>query len=287
MPERLDKLIVQRGLTSSRERAQGLIEAGLVLVDGLAAEKASQILEDTAAIEVTGEALPFVGRGGLKMEAALKHFRLNVRESICLDVGASTGGFTDCLLQRGAARVVAIDVGHGQLAPKLLDDPRVELREGVNARYLTPVEFSELFDLAAIDVSFISATLVLPAVAPLVRPGGHLLVVVKPEFEAGRAAVGRKGIVRNARARQQAVEKVSKLAQKELGLESRGVMRSPMTGGSGNREFIACFRVGNRSDNSSLAPEFEPAPSLKCAKKKQRLADVKATPQPANSLPQL
>src|SRR5579862_334600 len=175
MSERLDKLIAARGLATSRERAQLLIAAGLVQVDGRTVEKAGVRVDADAAIEVTGEALPYVGRGGLKMEAALKHFRINARGILCLDVGASTGGFTDCLLQRGARRVVALDVGHDQLASSLRADPRVELREGVNARYLSPEQFTDPFDLATIDVSFISVTLVLPAVAPLVRAGGYLL----------------------------------------------------------------------------------------------------------------
>src|SRR5579862_7887815 len=198
MSERLDKLIAARGLATSRERAQLLIAAGLVQVDGRTVEKAGVRVDADAAIEVTGEALPYVGRGGLKMEAALKHFRINARGIVCLDVGASTGGFTDCLLQRGARRVVAVDVGHGQMAPSLMSDARVELREGVNARYILPEQFDTLFDLAAVDVSFISLTLVLPAIAPLVRPGGHILAVIKPEFEVGRAGVGARGVVRGA-----------------------------------------------------------------------------------------
>lgn len=246
MLERLDKSIKARGMAPSRERAQGLIEAGLVLVDGQPAEKPSQMVEESAAVEVTGEAHPYVGRGGVKMEAALRHFRINVRGARCLDVGASTGGFTDCLLQRGAERIVAIDVGHGQMAPALLNDPRVELREGVNARYLQPSDFDSLFDIAAIDVSFISVTLILPAVAPLVRPGGHVIVLVKPEFEAGREAVGPRGIVRSAKARQQALEKVLTFSREGLDLEARGWIPSPLAGGSGNREFIACLRRGAR-----------------------------------------
>ncbi len=242
MPERLDRAITQRGLASSRERAQGLIQAGLVEVDGAIATKPSQQVEEHQEVVVTGEALPYVGRGGLKMEAALKHFRLNVSGLICLDVGASTGGFTDCLLQRGAARVTAVDVGHDQMAPQVRSDHRVELREGVNARYLSPEQFPEPFDFAAVDVSFISLTLVLPAVVPLLRPGGHIIGLVKPEFEAGREAVGARGIVRDAQARQRALDKVIRFAPEELRLELRDTMRSPITGGSGNREFIACLR---------------------------------------------
>lgn len=242
MADRLDRIILARGLASSRERAQGLIAAGLVLVDGKAAEKPSQPVAESAEIQVTGEALPYVGRGGLKMEAALKHFRLNVQGMECLDVGASTGGFTDCLLQRGAAHVVAIEVGHGQMPESLSGNRRVELREGVNARYLSPEQFERSFDLAAVDVSFISLTLVLPAVSPLVRPGGHIIALVKPEFEAGREAVGARGIVRSPEARKRALDKVTRFGKEDLGLELRGVMRSPAVGGGGNREFIACFR---------------------------------------------
>jgi len=249
MAERLDKAIVARGLAASRERAQGLIAAGLVLIDGQPAEKPSQPVGEEAEIVVTGEAYPYVSRGGVKMEAALKHFRINVSGYRCLDVGASTGGFADCFLQRGAAHVIAVDVGHGQLAPKLAADPRVELREGVNARYLSPEQFPHKFDLAAVDVSFISLTLVLPAVAPLLRPGGFLIALVKPEFEAGREAVGPRGIVRSAAARQRALDKIIQFGKRDLGLQFRGAMRSPLAGGSGNREFIVCFR----------APGAEPA----------------------------
>ena len=229
-----------RKLAGSRERVQMLIAAGLVLVDDKPAEKPSQLVDEHAHITVTGEALPYVGKGGIKMEAALKRFRLNVIGAICLDVGASTGGFTDCLLQRGATKVAAIEVGHGQMAPHLRDDSRIELRESVNARYLSPEQFSTQFDIAVIDVSFISLTLILPAVAPLVRPGGHILALVKPEFEAGRAAVGSRGVVRSPEARHKAVEKVVKFATVELGLEPRGTMPSPNFGG--NKEHFACFR---------------------------------------------
>jgi 23S rRNA (cytidine1920-2'-O)/16S rRNA (cytidine1409-2'-O)-methyltransferase len=242
MAERLDKIMASRGLASSRERAQALIAAGLVQVNGAVAEKPSQPVAEDAEILVTGEAMPYVGRGGLKMEAALKHFRLNVSGAVCLDVGAATGGFTDCLLQRGAARVVAIDVGHDQMAPSLRADPRVELREGVNARYLSPEQFPDPFDLAAIDVSFISLTLILPAVMPLVRPGGHVVALVKPEFEMGPKAVGPRGVVRDPETRRQAVGKIKRFGVEELGLEWRGMTHSPLPGGSGNREYLVCFR---------------------------------------------
>jgi hemolysin TlyA family protein len=252
MLERLDKRMMERDLAPSRERAQMLIGAGLVTVDGRIAEKPSERVEEQAEIVVTGEAMPYVGRGGIKLEAALKQFRINVRGAVCLDVGASTGGFTDCLLKRGASRIVAIDVGHGQMAESLANDERVELREGVNARYLSPEQFPDRFDLAVIDVSFISLTLVLPAVVPLVRPGGHIVALIKPEFEAGREAVGPKGIVRSGEARKKAVEKVIRFAKDELKLELRSTMPSPeIGGGGGNREYFANFRVGPQSDGES------------------------------------
>jgi 23S rRNA (cytidine1920-2'-O)/16S rRNA (cytidine1409-2'-O)-methyltransferase len=242
MSMRLDKHVTDLGLAPSRERAQMLIGAGLVTVNGRVAEKTSERVEETDEIVVTGEAMPYVGRGGVKLEAALKLFRVNVAGAVCLDVGASTGGFTDCLLQRGATRIVAIEVGHGQLAATLARDERVELREGVNARYLSPEQFADRFDIAVVDVSFISLTLVLPAVAPLVRPGGHIIALVKPEFEAGREAVGPRGIVRSPEARKQAVNKVVSFARDELNLEVRGTMQAPVLG-AGNREYFVNLRV--------------------------------------------
>jgi 23S rRNA (cytidine1920-2'-O)/16S rRNA (cytidine1409-2'-O)-methyltransferase len=260
--ERLDKIVAARGLAESREKAQILIEAGLVQVGGQVVSKVGQRIDEDAEIVVTGEALPYVGRGGLKLAAALKHFRINAQGMTCLDVGASTGGFTDCLLQRGAKRIVAIDVGHGQLHAKLASDPRVELREGVNARHLSPDQFEERFDLAVVDVSFISLTLVLPAVKPLVRPGGHIIALVKPEFEAGREAVGARGIVRSPQARQRALDKIIYFGVDDLGLQKRGAMRSPVTGGGGNQEFITCFRVPPDIRVPSEPPEpIEPAES--------------------------
>lgn len=241
MPERLDRALLARGLAPSRERAQMLIHAGLVLVNGEAAAKPSLAVDDECRIEVTGEALAYVGRGGLKMEAALRHFRVNVNGARCLDVGASTGGFTDCLLQRGAAQVVAIDVGHGQLHPSLAEDPRVESHEGINARNLEPGQFGPPFDLVAIDVSFISLTLVLPAIAPMLRSGGYCIALVKPEFEAGREAVGERGVVREEADRRRARDRVTLCATRDLGWEKVGLLPSPVVTG-GNREHLACFR---------------------------------------------
>ena len=238
--ERLDVAIVARELATTRTRAQGLIKAGLVTVNGEAELRTNHSVDETSEIAVTGVALPFVGRGGLKLEAAMKTFRLNVRGCHCLDVGASTGGFTDCMLQRGASSVIALDVGHSQLAQSLIDDPRVESREGVNARNLQPEDFDRLFDFIAIDVSFISLTLILPAVKPLVREGGHIVALIKPEFEVGRAKVGARGIVRDTDARKGALTKITEFSHNKLDFEVRGTAASPHMGG--NREYLVCLR---------------------------------------------
>src|ERR1700686_1531879 len=192
---RLDHLLVDRGLAESREKAQALILAGHVLVDGQKAEKPCHSVPGDAQIELL-ERMPYVSRGGYKLAAALDHWAIDVEGRVCLDVGASTGGFTDCLLQRGAARVWSIDVGHGQLDWKLRNDPRVVVREGMNARYLRPEDFPEKFRLSVCDASFISTTLIVPAIAPLLTPGGALVILVKPQFEVGRGEVGKGGIVR-------------------------------------------------------------------------------------------
>jgi 23S rRNA (cytidine1920-2'-O)/16S rRNA (cytidine1409-2'-O)-methyltransferase len=241
---RLDKLLLERGLTTSRERAQALILAGKVLVEGQKIEKAGTAVDDSVAIRLLGEALQYVSRGGLKLERALDHWQINVTGKVCLDVGASTGGFTDCLLQRGAARVVAVDTGHGQIDFRLRQDARVRLLEKTNARYLTREQMGEAVDLVVMDVSFISATLVLPAVitAALSEPsagrqGRQIIVLVKPQFEAGRKQVGKGGIVRDPTIQMAAVDKVRQalLAQ---GCTRTDDTESPILGGEGNREFL-------------------------------------------------
>jgi 23S rRNA (cytidine1920-2'-O)/16S rRNA (cytidine1409-2'-O)-methyltransferase len=244
MKSRLDKLLVEQGLAASRERAQALILAGKVLVDEQRIDKAGTQVEATAAIRLLGEDLKYVSRGGLKLERALEHWRIDVREKICLDVGASTGGFTDCLLQNGAERVIAVDTGYGQLDFKLRQDSRVRLLEKTNARYLTREVFADTVDFIAMDVSFISATLVLPAVvhsafpeARAERAGRRIVVLVKPQFEAGREHVGKGGIVRDAAAQAASVERVR---QAVLNLDCRKieVIESPILGAEGNREFL-------------------------------------------------
>ncbi len=238
---RLDKLLVERGLAASRERAQALVLAGKVLVNEQKVEKAGAAVDAAAEVRILGEDLKYVSRGGLKLEAALAHWRIDVGGKVCMDVGASTGGFTDCLLQHGAARVIAIDTGYGQIAHRLRQDPRVRLLERTNARYLKPEDVREAVDFAAVDVSFISATLVLPAVIRAARGGTRrrleLVVLVKPQFEAGREAVGKGGIVRDPEAQLAAVEKVRR-AVTELSAAAADVIDSPILGAEGNREFL-------------------------------------------------
>lgn len=243
--ERIDKLLVDRGLAESRTKAQAMVMAGVVLVNEQRVEKPSQQFDTNSSVRVKGGDDPttrYVGRGGLKLEAALREFQINVDGRVCLDVGASTGGFTDCLLQHGASKVVAIDVGHNQIDWRLRNDSRVEVREGVNARYLQPEEFQEKFDLAVVDVSFISATKVLPAIVPLVRKGGPIITLIKPQFEVGRGEVGGGGIVRDEAKRLRAVAEVNRAAS-ELGLEVVGLMRSPIEGAEGNVEFLAVYKT--------------------------------------------
>jgi len=243
--ERIDKLLVDRGLAESRTKAQAMIMAGVVLVDEQRVDKPSHQFNTNSAIRIKGGDDPtsrYVGRGGLKLEAALREFQLDVTGFTCLDVGASTGGFTDCLLQHGAKRVVAIDVGHNQIDWRLRNDPRVEVREGVNARYLQPQDFSEKFDLAVVDVSFISATKVLPAIVPLMIAGGSIVTLIKPQFEVGRGEVGSGGIVRDPEKRSRVIETVNDAA-KSFGLEVRGVIESPIQGAEGNVEFLALYRL--------------------------------------------
>jgi len=244
---RLDKLLVDRGLTPSRERAQALILAGKVLVNEQKVEKAGTLVDSGASsvLRLLGEDLRYVSRGGLKLEKALEHWQIDLRGKACLDVGASTGGFSDCMLQHGAAKVIAIDTGYGQMDFGLRNDPRVRLLEKTNARYLAPGDIGEPVDFIAMDVSFISATLVLPAViraassyanltADLTR---QIVVLVKPQFEAGRELVGKGGIVRDESAQRGAVARVE-AALGELGCRHAEWIESPILGGEGNREFL-------------------------------------------------
>src|SRR4051812_12216199 len=242
--ERIDKLLVERGLVESRTRAQALVMAGAVLVDEQRVTKPSDLIELTSSIRIKRADDPasrYVGRGGVKLEAALRAFSVSVEGLLCLDVGSSTGGFTDCLLQHGARSVVAIDVGHNQLDWRLRNDARVEVREGVNARYLSVADFDTAFDLVVMDVAFISATKILPAVVPLINQSGSLIVLIKPQFEVGRGEVGKGGIVREPEKHQRVIAEVNKAAQ-ALGLQTIGVIESPIQGADGNVEFLAMYR---------------------------------------------
>ncbi len=244
---RLDKLVLLRGLAPSRERAQALILAGRVLVNEQKVDKCGAGVDDDAAIRLLGDDQPFVSRGGLKLARALEHWQVDVRGKVCLDIGASTGGFTDCLLQNGAAQVIAVDTGYGQFDATLRQDVRIRLLEKTNARYLTPQQLwaastPAAIGLVAMDVSFISATLVLPAVLNCVHANEsqeefHLIVLVKPQFEAGREQVGKGGIVRDPQAQQAAVGRVTH-AVTELGGFEIEVIDSPILGTEGNREFL-------------------------------------------------
>jgi len=241
---RLDKLLVERGLAASRERAQALVLAGKVLVNDQKLDKSGAQVASEATIRLLGEDLKYVSRGGLKLERALEHWQLKVDGKICVDVGASTGGFTDCLLQHGAARVIAVDTGYGQMDFKLRQDHRVRLLEKCNARYVTREAIDATADLVVMDVSFISATLVLPAVvhaafpeAIAERQGRQIVVLVKPQFEAGREHVGKGGIVRDHAAQLAAVEKVTQ-SLLNLGCRETDAIESPILGAEGNREFL-------------------------------------------------
>jgi len=239
---RLDTLLVERGLAESRERAQSLILAGKVKVEGGVADKPGKRVADEAEITLD-EALPYVSRGGLKLEEALRRFQLDVSGLLCADVGASTGGFTDCLLQHGAAKVYAIDVGYGQLAWELRQDARVVVLERTNIRYLESLP--EPIDLATIDVSFISLELVLPPVMSLLKPESQIIALVKPQFEAGREEVGKGGVVKDPEVHRQVLHKVAKVAQ-DLGLQLLGLIPSPLLGPAGNVEVFIHLSKGEK-----------------------------------------
>ena len=240
--ERLDKLVLDRGLAPSRERAKALIMAGQVVVDDHLADKAGLMVPVTAEIRIKGEVLPFVSRGGLKLEKALESFAIDVTGVCAIDVGASTGGFTDCLLTRGARRVIAVDVGYGQLAWKLREDPRVVNLEKTNIRYLEPAALPEVPDLAVIDASFISLDKVLPPTLRLIRSGGAIVALIKPQFEVGRGQVGKGGVVRDEKKHAEVVASVTAFAE-GLGLTVEGVCESPILGPKGNKEFLIYLKT--------------------------------------------
>jgi 23S rRNA (cytidine1920-2'-O)/16S rRNA (cytidine1409-2'-O)-methyltransferase len=237
MKERLDKVIKERRLIRSRSRAQRMIEAGRVKVNGQIVSRPGHPIDSEAEIEILGYE-PYVSRGGEKLEAALERFRIDPKGRVCLDVGASTGGFTDCLLQHGAVKVYAIDVGHDQLHPRLRSHPLVVAREGLNARYLEPKDIDEPIDLATVDVSFISLKLILPPLVEILAPGGDLVALVKPQFEVGKDALPKDGVVKDAAAQAKALQDVARFLRDETPWNVVDEMVSPIQGEKGNVEFF-------------------------------------------------
>jgi len=241
--ERIDKLLVSAGLAESRTKAQALVMAGVVLADEQRVEKASQEFSPGVALRIKGDTpeTRYAGRGGLKLEKALQEFGIDVTGSVCLDIGASTGGFTDCLLQHGAKKIVAVDAGTNQLVWRLRNDERVEVRENVNARYLKPEDFAEKFDLIVMDVSFISVTKIFPVLGALLKENGKMIVLIKPQFEVGKGEVGKGGIVREPEKHKRVIDEVNaSAAEFEFALVS--MTDSPILGADGNKEFLAFYK---------------------------------------------
>ncbi|BCB97189.1 TlyA family rRNA (cytidine-2'-O)-methyltransferase [Dissulfurispira thermophila] len=242
MKSRLDKILVDRGIVQSRERAQALIMEGRIFVEGIPITKSGVMVEDSAAIEVRGEDIHYVSRGGIKLEAAIKHFNISMEEKIAMDIGSSTGGFTDCMLQHGVKKVYCIDVGYGQLAWKLRNDPRVILIERTNIRYLGREKIPDEIDIATVDVSFISLIKVIPNVLEFMKENGEIIALIKPQFEVGKGEVGKGGIVKDETKRLKTVERVRENLE-SLGLQTIGVMQSPISGQKGNIEYFIYMKL--------------------------------------------
>jgi 23S rRNA (cytidine1920-2'-O)/16S rRNA (cytidine1409-2'-O)-methyltransferase len=238
--ERLDKLLVDKGLAQSRERAKTIIMAGMVMVGDQVVDKVGTLVERDSHIRFKGSDHPYVSRGGLKLEEALRGFQVDPTDKVAMDIGAATGGFTDCLLQKGAKRVYAVDVGYGQLAWRLRHDPRVVNLERKNIRYLRPQEVGQRVDLVVIDTSFISVEKFLPNVLPMVRDGGEIVALLKPQFEVGKGEVGKGGVVRDSGKHQQVLDRISRFSE-SIGLKVRGTLESPLLGPKGNKEFFICL----------------------------------------------
>ncbi len=254
MKERLDVLLVKRGLAASREKAKAVIMSGNVLVDGQREDKAGASFDENVEIAVKGGQLRYVSRGGLKLEKAMKCFDVTPRGRVCMDVGASTGGFTDCMLQNGAVKVYAVDVGYGQLDWKLRTDERVVCMEKTNIRYVTPEDIGEPPSLVSIDVSFISLTKVLPAVRELLAPAGEIVCLIKPQFEAGREKVGKKGVVRDPAVHREVIGKVAECAR-SMGFDILALEFSPIKGPEGNIEYLMHLKK-RREGPGTAAPEI-------------------------------
>ena len=251
--KRLDVLLTEQGYADTRSKAQAIIMAGQVYVDGQKADKPGISYEETVQIEVRGETCPYVSRGGLKLEKALRDFGVKPDGYVCSDSGASTGGFTDCLLQQGASKVFAIDVGYGQLDWKIRSDPRVVVMERTNIRFVTPEDLGEPLDLSVIDVSFISLKIVLPAIKALLKPTGQVLCLIKPQFEAGREKVGKKGVVREPETHKEVLDNFVSLA-KELNFTILGLTFSPVKGPEGNIEFLGHLTL---ADKEGIEPDTQ------------------------------
>ena len=256
MKKRLDILVTERGLVESREKAKTLIMAGQVYVDGQKADKPGDTFSEDAAVEVRGKGLPYVSRGGLKLEKAMREFGLQLQGRTCMDIGASTGGFTDCMLQNGAQRVYSVDVGYGQLAWSLRTDPRVVNLERTNARYLTRKQVPEEIGFFSVDVSFISLTLILPAVRPLLAEHGQAVCLIKPQFEAGREKVGKKGVVRDKAVHEEVIEKIRSFAL-ENGFSVLGLTFSPVKGPEGNIEYLIYLERSEAPSQGEQVPSAQ------------------------------
>ena len=248
MKERLDVLLVNRGLAASREKAKAIIMSGIVFVDGQREDKAGSTFDDRIPIEIKGSTLKYVSRGGLKLEKAMQHFDVTLEGKVCMDVGSSTGGFTDCMLQNGAVKVYAVDVGHGQLDWKLRNDPRVVCMEKTNIRYVTPDQIEDRIAFASIDVSFISLTKVLGPVKELLTDDGEIVCLIKPQFEAGREKVGKKGVVRDPKVHEEVIEKICDFASTN-GFELLHLDYSPIKGPEGNIEYLLHMRKTETMEN--------------------------------------
>ena len=254
MKERLDVLMVRKNLAASREKAKALIMSGIVYVNGQKEDKAGTAFEDTAQIEVRGNTLPYVSRGGLKLEKAMKCFGLDLAGRVCMDVGASTGGFTDCMLQNGAVKVYSIDVGHGQLDWKLRNDPRVMCMERTNIRYVTPDQIGEPVDFSSIDVSFISLTKVLGPVREILGDGGEVVCLIKPQFEAGREKVGKKGVVRDPQVHLEVIRMVTDFGR-QAGFHLLNLEFSPIKGPDGKIEYLLYLKKCAKGDGENHLPQ--------------------------------
>ncbi len=254
MKERLDVLLVQRGLAPSREKAKTMIMAGNVFVNNNREDKAGSTFAEDCVIEIHGETLKYVSRGGLKLEKAMNHFDISLENTVCMDIGASTGGFTDCMLQNGASKVFSVDVGYGQFAWKLRQDPRVVCMEKTNIRYVTPEDIGEALDFASVDVSFISLTKVLPPARELLKEDGQMVCLIKPQFEAGREKVGKKGVVREKSVHLEVVEKIIDFALNN-GFSVLNLEYSPIKGPEGNIEYLVHIKKAESPTMADIDPK--------------------------------